>query len=244
MHSSLKPQAIGATGLWVAGAVLVLWGLSLYAGLFLVDVDWANPIVYLLFLVQTHLYTGLFITAHDAMHGLVNPNKKLNDGVGFLAAGLFSYNNYFKLKRKHHQHHAYPATLDDPDYNAGQGDSFWPWYWSFVRQYVSLWQILAMAVSFNLLKLIIPSENLIVFWMAPAILSTFQLFYFGTYRPHGGEHTEQDRHKARSQPMNHLAAFLSCYFFGYHHEHHAMPWLPWYRLPKAREASQAGARGV
>jgi beta-carotene ketolase (CrtW type) len=28
---------------------------------------------------------------------------------------------------------------------------------------------------------------------------------------------------------------VSCYFFGYHLEHHAYPYLPWWRLPAARE---------
>jgi beta-carotene ketolase (CrtW type) len=95
-------------------------------------------------------------------------------------------------------------------------------------------QVLLMAVTYNILKLWFPWENLVVFWMIPAVLSTFQLFYFGTYLPHRGEHINPPLN-ARSQSLNHVKAFLSCYFFGYHLEHHAYPYLPWWQLPKARE---------
>ena len=34
-------------------------------------------------LLTTFFYTGIFITAHDAMHGLVSPSyRKLNDAIG------------------------------------------------------------------------------------------------------------------------------------------------------------------
>jgi beta-carotene ketolase (CrtW type) len=108
------------------------------------------------------------------------------------------------------------------------------WYLSFAKHYITFWQILAMAITYNIAKLWLPMENLIVFWEVPAILSTLQLFFFGTYLPHRGTYPTQDPYKAKSQGLNHAWAFVSCYFFGYHYEHHAMPWLPWYKLPAAR----------
>ncbi|SDL69118.1 beta-carotene ketolase (CrtW type) [Catalinimonas alkaloidigena] len=226
-------------GLWIAAAVLVLWATSLL-WLLHYPLDFRDPLVYLFVLVQTHLYTGLFITAHDAMHGVVSPrHPRLNRAVGWLCAGLFAFNSYPRLFRKHHEHHRYAVSDRDPDYHEG---GFWAWYLSFLRQYITGWQILLMALTFNLLKLVVPTENLIVFWMVPAVLSTFQLFYFGTYVPHRGEHAADDPHKARSQSLNHVWAFLSCYFFGYHHEHHAHPYLPWWRLPQAREQALTSHR--
>ncbi len=42
--------------------------------------------------------------------------------------------------------------------------------------------------------------NLILFWAIPAMLSAFQLFYFGTYRPHRHDETPfVDGHRARSE---------------------------------------------
>lgn len=224
---------IDPKGVIVGVSIIFLWLVSL---LFLLnwEVNWSNPVTYLAVLLQMHLYTGLFITAHDAMHGIVSENKKWNHFIGWLAAILFSYNFYWKLFPKHHEHHRFVATDKDPDYHAS--GNFLIWYFSFIKQYVSVWQILLMAVTFNILKLFLPTENLIIFWMLPAILSTFQLFYFGTYLPHRGEST--NKHHSGSQSQNHFWAFISCYFFGYHYEHHDSPGTPWWRLWKVKEANQ------
>jgi beta-carotene ketolase (CrtW type) len=85
-----------------------------------------------------------------------------------------------------------------------------------------------MAIIYNILKLGLPEQNLIMFWVLPSLLSTLQLFYFGTYLPHKGEH--QNIHHSKTQSKNHLWAFLSCYFFGYHYEHHNSPGTPWWKL--------------
>lgn len=224
-HSSVDPK-----GTLIAATIIALWFLSL-SFLLTYSISWTDPLVYLGILVQMHLYTGLFITAHDAMHGLVSANKKLNTAVGWFSALLFSYNFYGRLFPKHHEHHRFVATDKDPDYH--HSDRFFAWYISFIRQYLSIWQILLMAITFNVLKLFFPVENLIVFWMLPAVLSTFQLFYFGTYLPHKGD--SDNKHHSTTQPKNHVWAFLSCYFFGYHYEHHDSPGTPWWRLWKVKE---------
>jgi len=111
--------------------------------------------------------------------------------------------------------------------------NFFRWYFSFITNYVTVWQILLMAVTYNVMKLWFPYENLILFWIVPAVLSTFQLFYFGTYLPHRGEHN--NKHKSGTLSNNHVWAFLSCYFFGYHYEHHDSPGTPWWRLWRVKE---------
>jgi len=222
------------TGVLIAFAIMILWASSL---VFLVgySISWADPLVYIGILAQMYFYTGLFITAHDAMHGLVSSNKKLNHVIGWVAALLFSYNFYWKLFPKHHEHHRFVATDKDPDYHSS--DNFVIWYFSFIRQYVTIWQIFLMAVTFNILKLYLPTENLIIFWMLPAVLSTLQLFYFGTYLPHMGENT--NAHHSRTQSKNHFWALISCYFFGYHFEHHDSPNTPWWRLWRIKEKQTA-----
>ncbi len=220
------------TGLAFAIAIVSCWSGSLFYFLNF-EINLKNPIIILFVLIQTHLYTGLFITAHDAIHGVVfQKNKKLNYAIGFFCATLFAFNYYPKLEKKHHQHHQFVVSDQDPDYHTG---GFWSWYIKFLLEYVTIWQIACMAVTYNLLKLVFPFENLILFWMIPAILSTFQLFYFGTYVPHRGEHDSKDIYKAKSQKLNHFLAFITCYFFGYHYEHHAQPYLPWWQLAGARE---------
>jgi beta-carotene ketolase (CrtW type) len=44
-----------------------------------------------------------------------------------------------------------------------------------------------------------------------------------------------DIHRARTQKRNHLKAMLTCYFFGYHHEHHLFPRVPWWQLYQTKE---------
>ena len=235
-NAAVKPAEIGQKGIWIASAVLGLWFVCL-AFLLNYSLQFNNPLVYVFVLVQMHLYTGVFITAHDSIHGIVAPqNPKLNYAFGFISAALFAFNNFKVLSTNHHRHHRHAATPNDPDFHDGN-PHFLAWYYAFLKEYISWQQILLMAISYNILKIWFPMENLIVFWMIPAVLSTFQLFYFGTYRPHRGEH-HTPPHNARSQPLNHAVAFLSCYFFGYHYEHHAYPYLPWWRLPQAREATE------
>lgn len=238
MSSSLtiQPLQIGNRGLWAAFVVIVCWFVSL---IFLLNfsIDFSNPAVYLLVLLQTHLYTGIFITSHDSIHGVVSSNKKVNHWIGFFCASLFAFNNFKVLSTNHHLHHRHSATPNDPDFHNGN-PHFLAWYYAFLKEYISWQQIVLMAVSYNILKLFFNWENLVIFWMLPAVLSTFQLFYFGTYSPHKGEH-HNPPYNAKSQPLNHLKAFLTCYFFGYHYEHHAYPYLPWWALPMAREKIEA-----
>jgi beta-carotene/zeaxanthin 4-ketolase len=219
-------------GIVIAATIVCCWVGLLFFLLTNYTIDSASPLPYLFMLVQMHLYTGLFITAHDAMHGVAAPGRpKLNRTIGTIAAFLFAYNWYPRLLPRHHQHHKYVATDQDPDYHHG---SFWPWYFSFLKQYITWWQLLLMAITFNVLKYFFAVENVIMFWMMPAVFATFQLFYFGTYLPHRGEHSADNPHKSGTQRKNHLWAFLSCYFFGYHYEHHDKPYLPWWQLYKAK----------
>ena len=195
-------------------------------------VHFGNPLLYVFILVQMHLYTGLFITAHDAMHGTVSSNRTLNNAVGHICTMLYAVFWYPKLYTKHHLHHNHVHSASDPDYHKG---SFLAWYTRFIRNYLSIWQVVIMAVLFNVLKLWIPQINLLLFWVLPSLLSTLQLFYFGTYLPHKGNH--DNIYHSGSQQRNHLAAFFSCYFFGYHYEHHHSPATPWWRLWKSQPAA-------
>ena len=144
-----------------ATGIILLWCLSLALMLSLPVTAfawWILPLV----LLQTHLYTGIFITAHDAMHGTVASNKTVNNAYGWICAALFAFNYYPRLFSKHHEHHRFVATANDPDYYKG---NFIQWYFSFLKNYLSIWQVLMMAVAFNLLLLFVPQVNLLLFWI-------------------------------------------------------------------------------
>jgi len=225
-------KSLGNTGIFWALLIIGCWFLNLYVGINLA-LSFSNPWVYVLILLQTHLYTGLFITSHDSIHGVVSTKyPKINDALGKFCTILFAFNQYEKLRTKHHMHHNHVNTEQDPDVHQG---NFFIWWFKFMWQYVTWQQVLAMAITYNILKLWFPMWNLILMWELPAILSTLQLFYFGTYLPHRGAHEEGNAQQSRSQSKNHMWAFISCYFFGYHYEHHAYPYLPWWKLPLAKE---------
>lgn len=216
-------------GIIIALLILSLWFAHLAYLLVFVEVSFA-PIMLIHIAIQTYLYTGLFITAHDAMHGLVSSNRRLNTVIGQSATWLFAALSYSRLNKKHQLHHRFPGEEADPDYSTGS-QNFWRWWFLFLKNYVSWWQIITMAIIFNILQIWVNQFSLVFFWIIPSILATFQLFYFGTYRPHRLPHTEPMMpHRARSQNGSHLWAMLSCYFFGYHYEHHESPQTPWWKL--------------
>ena len=215
-------------GVLIAVVLIAVW-LSSLSFLLSWNFSWSNPLVYLMIFIQMHLYTGLFITAHDAMHGTISSNKTVNNFIGYLSVFLYAGFFYNRLYAKHHKHHSHVHTEEDPDF-APHG--FWKWYFSFMMNYVTIIQLVIMAVAFNVLQIWVKQENLLLFWVLPSLLSTFQLFYFGTYQPHKGDH-ENEYHSSTLQ-KNHLLAFFTCYFFGYHLEHHQKPATPWWQLYKTK----------
>ena len=235
----LQINSYGYKGLAIGLTIIITWGGQT---VFLLNREVSGTFRYLIpvmFILQTFLYTGLFITTHDAMHGLVLPkHPALNNYIGCLAVLLYALFSYTKLNKKHQEHHKFPASDKDPDFHDGKHRSFLAWYVNFLSNYLSLTQIIGMAIIFNILKHVlgIPTANLLLFWVIPAISSTFQLFYFGTYLPHR-ELTSgyTDRHRARSNSYSAWLSFLTCYHFGYHWEHHAYPQIPWWQLSKIRK---------
>ena len=230
-HKTHPGVLIAVTGILVWSSMLIAnlsWGFS-----------WSDPLSYLRILVQAHLFTWLFITAHDAMHGTVAPSKpKLNHLIGKICTLLFIFNSYRTLRPKHYLHHRHAGTKEDPDFHKGQED-FFSWYFVFLKEYITWRQLLLTTIAFNLAILWVPIDHLIAFWVVPSLLATFQLFYFGTYLPHRGLHDPGNRYNSRSQKKNHLFAFLTCYFFGYHYEHHESPSTPWWRLWRLKQDNEA-----
>jgi beta-carotene ketolase (CrtW type) len=187
---------------------------------------------------QTFLYTGLFIIAHDAMHGAVFPKSpKINHWIGTVVLTLYGLLSYEKLLKKHWLHHRYPATEIDPDFHDGQHKNPIAWYLHFMKGYWSWTQIIGLTLIFNLSAYILHLSrlNLTLFWVIPALLSSVQLFYFGTFlthrEPEGGYH---NLHRAQTISLPVFWSFITCYHFCYHEEHHEYPHLPWWRLPQAR----------
>lgn len=236
------------SGLFVAFVVIGIWASS-WCLLMSFDVSEINNLLLLpLIALQTFLYTGLFITAHDAMHGAVFPsNLKINNFVGALSVGLYALFDYEKLQKKHWLHHHNPASELDPDFHNSKHKNFFAWYLYFMMRYWSWTRLLSLMALYNviLFTLHIPEKNLTLFWVLPSILSSVQLFYFGTFTPHkepnGGY---KNVHCAQTNPLPTWLSFITCYHFGYHYEHHEHPNVPWWGLPEIYQKQREKVLGT
>jgi len=103
------------------------------------------------------------------------------------------------------------------------------------------WRQFLTLFGFTLIYILLGANyfNTIIMWAVPAILSSIQLFYFGTYLTHRHADEFPDHHNARTNEFPWLASLFSCFHFGYHHEHHLFPHEPWWRLPKRKRGLDA-----
>jgi beta-carotene/zeaxanthin 4-ketolase len=193
------------------------------------------------------LYVAMFIVSHDCMHGTVAPSWSwLNPWIGRICLFFYAGFSYKRMRDAHRLHHQNPGTVDDPDFDHHEPQSFWPWYLKFFAEYYGAREFLIMFVATGLyLAVGAPYQNLLMFWGLPSMLSSLQLFVFGTYLPHCPDKSDSfvDRHRTRSNDYPWLVSFVTCLHFGYHHEHHSTPGVPWWRLPQLREAKRARANG-
>ena len=135
-------------GVFIAVLIILSWAAHLLYVLLFQAVDLSQISFWLHLLLQSWLFTGLFITAHDSMHGTVSRNRTLNYLLGFLSTMLYAGMWYPMLIKRHHLHHASPGTEKDPDYHVGN-QNFFVWWFSFMKAYLTIWQIIIMAVLFN-----------------------------------------------------------------------------------------------
>ncbi|MFO7998376.1 MAG: fatty acid desaturase [Bacteroidales bacterium] len=234
MERSLRFLYPDHMGILIASIVIIVWAAHLAWMLFFLPFSPANPWMYFHIILQAYLYTGLFITGHDAMHGNISRSKAVNTFFGNLSTYLFAGLSYKRLRKNHGLHHKDPATGNDPDFFLGS-QNFWKWWAVFMWRYLSIIQLLIMALVYNLLILRFEEIKVLIYWALPALLGTLQLFYVGVYWPHRKPHLpDMEPHKARTQKKNHLWAMISCYFFGYHSEHHHNPRIPWWQLYRTK----------
>ncbi|WP_406857848.1 fatty acid desaturase [Alsobacter sp. KACC 23698] len=194
--------------------------------------------------LQCWLNVGLFIVAHDCMHGSLAPFRpRLNRAIGRLCLALYAGFSYDRLIGKHFAHHRHAGTPLDPDFDENHPSAFWPWFLCFFREYFGWREMatLAALLAVYLVALGASPVNALLLWGVPAILSAIQLFAFGTYLPHRRDEIPfGDRHNARSNDYPVWLSLLTCFHFGYHHEHHDVPSAPWWKLPEIRAGRASG----
>ncbi|MGC9522321.1 MAG: fatty acid desaturase [Anaerolineae bacterium] len=104
-------------GPFIAIGVIVVWATSLV--LLLGRASDGLPVVLwpLGTLWLTFLYTGMFMTAHDAIHGSIwRGRREINAWVGRGILFLYAFFPYAQVREQHFLHHRFPGSSQDPDY--------------------------------------------------------------------------------------------------------------------------------
>lgn len=201
---------------------------------------------FILLLVRVQLNTGIFIISHDAMHRVLFKKSIFwNDLIGRIMLFCYAALSYDQLFLMHQRHHHNPTGSADPDFPSSPSDGLLSWYKQFMVGYLGTSQMLALISIWCLLAISLgPSSiyNILLFCIIPLLLSSFQLFIFGTYLPHRKLHLNLETH-TRSIDLPVWLSLLACYHFGYHQEHHDHPTLTWFELPAARKRSRLLAIG-
>jgi beta-carotene ketolase (CrtW type) len=74
----------------------------------------------------------------------------------------------------------------------------------------------------------------LLFCTVPLLISSLQLFLFGTYLPHRQQRWPACAAQPCSLDLPVWLSLLACFHFGYHREHHDHPNLRWFELPRVR----------
>lgn len=236
-YSGHAVQAV--IGLGLAALIFSVWlALHIYA-VFVFVLTWINlPLGVGIAVLQCWLSVGLFIISHDAMHGSLAPGRaRLNGAIGGGLLFLYAGFGWRKMRDAHFAHHRHAGLFGDPDFDTDNPKNFWRWYKTFLTRYFGWRSIVyvSMIVTVYWLFFGVPMVQIVLVFGLPAIASSIQLFYFGTYRPH--RHAADsfgDWHNARSDDFSSLVSLATCFHFGYHHEHHSYPQTPWWALPRRR----------
>lgn len=235
-------------GLVLAALIAGAWLAIHFYGMFVFELTWASlPVALALAAVQCWLSVGVFIVCHDAMHGsLALGRPQLNAAIGAVLLALYAGFGWKRMRDAHFTHHKLSGHKGDPDFDEENPSSFLRWYWTFFKRYFG-WQSLVFVhtvVGIYMFVLEVPFLQIFVLYGVPALLSSLQLFYFGTFRPHRHRAGDEfaDRHNARSNDFGTLASLATCFHFGYHLEHHRQPEVPWWALPAAKKAGVGASK--
>ncbi len=240
----------GRHGVLLAALILLLWMASLATVLVVRPGQLGWPGVVAAVLTRTLFHTGLFIVAHDAMHGLLLPRQpRWNNRLGALALTLYAGLPYGRCRQNHHLHHQRPATEQDPDFHGNRRSGALGWYVHFMAGYLNPRQMGVLLGGWALLALSaiglrhgdwrLVVAQVLLGCTLPLLLSSLQLFVVGTYLPHRNQREPERAAEATSLAWPTWLSLLACYHFGYHREHHQQPSLAWFQLPEAHRRNRA-----
>jgi len=116
LSSAVSKDRQARVGLGLAASIAASYvALHIYAVFYLELTGWGLAAAMLLVPVLCWLNVGLFIVAHDCMHGSLAPGRPaLNRWVGRVALALYAGFWFDRFVAKHHAHHRHAGTADVP----------------------------------------------------------------------------------------------------------------------------------
>ena len=105
----------------LVGGLLVLHAWALIAGSMVLFAWWPNPFTFLLgVMVIGGRQLGLAILMHDAAHGLLFADRRLNERVGSWFCAFPVFTSLTLYRPYHLQHHRFTQQAQDPDLGLSQ----------------------------------------------------------------------------------------------------------------------------
>jgi beta-carotene hydroxylase len=240
----LAPWRNPTLGLFVADVALLVAGTAGY-------VRGTVPAGVTIALHTLAFYLG-FTVLHESVHRLVHKNRVLNDILGWPTAMVFTVTQT-TFRAVHLMHHSKTNDPEqDPDFAVGQG----PWWQRPARVLSPLWEYrvkyyrnrlwrerweLAVQLAFDAALIGVIAlcaatghfGDLLVLWLAPALISVAFLAYTFDYLPHKPYDSRERFLDTRAYPSRVLNVVLLGQ--NYHLIHHAWNTIVWYRYQQAFE---------
>lgn len=258
-------QAAGLRGKSdLVGALLVLHAWALIGGSMALFVAWPNPFTFLLAaMVIGGRQLGLAILMHDAAHGLLFANRRLNDRVGAWLCAYPVFTSLSLYRPYHLKHHRFTQQQEDPDLGLSAAfpitaKSLWR---KVVRDLAGQTAFTRRREQFQ--RGIAVREGLVVnavlwavlaaagyWWLYPVLwLLPLATWYQLVSRIRNiAEHAvvPDDDDPLRNTRTTHanpvIRLLVAPYWVNYHLEHHLFLFVPCWRLPQAHRALLAAGR--
>ncbi|GAC1547546.1 MAG: hypothetical protein NVS2B9_14600 [Myxococcales bacterium] len=182
-------------------------------------------------------FTGLFILAHESIHGLLVPGRpRLGAALGRVFAFAYAFMDYGRLRAAHRAHHAAPGTALDPDAHAS--GRFFPHLAAFLWRYLTVPQLALLVLAGDRLGSHGHTRAMLLAYVGPIACSTLIVFSLGIYLVHHPRLVElglaDARHRAVAVDPGPVLSLFAILFFNYHWLHHEHPHLTWVSLGRLR----------
>jgi beta-carotene ketolase (CrtW type) len=189
--------------------------------------------------VNACVFTGLFIFAHEAIHGTLVPEfPALGHVLGRLFATVYALVDYDLLRANHWKHHGHVASDADPDFDPS--GRLLVHGFRFMRRYLRWYSVPLLALVGHLLGQAGYSAAMIGAYVAPVLLSTLVVFTVGIHLVHHpvllARHAGGDPQRSVCIDLGRVGSALVILNFNVHWNHHAHPRLSWRELGAMREA--------